>query len=313
MQVFIAGSTGVLGRRLIQQFTARGDKVVAMVRNEKGERIVSQLGAIARYADLFNVDSLAKAADGSEVVIHAATSIPTKSRTTARDWAMNDRIRREGTKALTACTAKIGARRYIQQSIIWVAMPPDGSFFDENTPVKNPNVTHASAYDSEQITQEAGAAYGFSTAILRCGWFYGADAGHTRFFGQGLKKGRLPVIGDGQALWSVLHLDDAASAFVTASVSDTSGLWHIVDNQPVKVADFMQTFAQLLNAPKPRHIPAWVARLVVGKNSVDFFTDSVNTSNERFLRDFSWTPTYATYVEGLKQIVQQWSEEGFLL
>jgi len=97
MQVFIAGSTGVLGRRLIQQFTARGDKVVAMVRNEKGERIVSQLGAIARYADLFNVDSLAKAADGSEVVIHAATSIPTKSRTTARDWAMNDRIRREGT------------------------------------------------------------------------------------------------------------------------------------------------------------------------------------------------------------------------
>ncbi|RMG89584.1 MAG: NAD(P)-dependent oxidoreductase, partial [Chloroflexi bacterium] len=57
MQVFIAGSTGVLGRRLIQKFTARGDKVVAMVRNEKGERIVSQLGAIARYADLFNVDS----------------------------------------------------------------------------------------------------------------------------------------------------------------------------------------------------------------------------------------------------------------
>ncbi|PJF38202.1 MAG: hypothetical protein CUN55_18210 [Phototrophicales bacterium] len=110
-----------------------------------------------------------------------------------------------------------------------------------------------------------------------------------------------------------MHLDDATSAFVTASVSNTSGLWHIVDNQPVKVADFMQTFAQLLNAPKPRHIPAWVARLVVGKNSVDFFTDSVNTSNERFLRDFSWTPTYATYVEGLKQIVQQWSEEGFLL
>ena len=50
-------------------------------------------GPEPRRADLFDEDSLTKAADGCSVIIHAATAIPTKVRTGPRDWATNDRIR----------------------------------------------------------------------------------------------------------------------------------------------------------------------------------------------------------------------------
>ena len=82
MKVFIAGASGVLGRRLVRQLTERGHTAVGQVRSAAGEARVVAAGGQARIADLFDVDSLARAADGAEVVIHAATAIPTKARTT---------------------------------------------------------------------------------------------------------------------------------------------------------------------------------------------------------------------------------------
>ena len=135
MKVFIAGASGVLGRRLVRQFVARGHSVIGQVRSAKAESAVREAGGEPRHADLFDAESLARAAEGCDTVIHAATAIPTKQKTTPADWAMNDHIRRKGTRCLTEAAAKIGAKTYIQQSVVWVARPKDGSAFDEDSPV----------------------------------------------------------------------------------------------------------------------------------------------------------------------------------
>src|ERR1700674_4221623 len=127
MKVFIAGASGVLGRRLIRQLAARGHSVVGQVRSAKAESVVQAAGGTPRHADLFDAESLAKAAEGCDTVIHAATAIPTRRKTTSADWAMNDHIRRKGTRCLTEAAAKIGAKTYVQQSITWVARPKDES------------------------------------------------------------------------------------------------------------------------------------------------------------------------------------------
>lgn len=310
MRVFIAGATGVLGRRLIKLFRARGDSVVGLVRSSAGERTVTTLGGEPHRADLFDADALARGAEGCDVVIHAATSIPVKTRPCAKDWKMNDRIRRQGTRALTTCAAQVGAKLYVQQSVIWVARPRDGSFFDEDSPAQPDHVSR-SALDGEEIAHEAGETRGFDVAILRCGWFYGADAAHTRFFAESLKARRLPIIGEGDAVWAILHLDDAASAFVTAAAAPRSGVWHVVDDRPVSVQEFLDYFAGRLKAPRPRRVPVWLARLVAGSYAVDFFTISSRTSNARFRRDFGWTPRFPTFREGIDQIVMNWTVERF--
>ena len=127
MKVFIAGASGVLGRRLVRQFVARGHSVIGQVRSPKAEKAVKEAGGEPRHADLFDAESLARAAEGCDTVIHAATAIPVKQKTIPADWAMNDHIRRKGTRCLTEAAAKIGAKTYLQQSIVWVARPKDES------------------------------------------------------------------------------------------------------------------------------------------------------------------------------------------
>jgi nucleoside-diphosphate-sugar epimerase len=306
MKIFIAGATGVLGRGLIRQFRERGHAVIGLARSAEGEQLIQSLGGESRWADLFDADQLARAADGADVIIHAATSIPVKSRPTPKDFALNDRIRREGTRALTTCAARVGASHYLQQSIVWLARPRDGSAFDESSQPL-PDALSLSALDAENISFEAGAEAGFNVSVLRCGYFYGPEAAHTRYFAEGLKKRRLPIVGTGDAILANLHVEDAASAFVAATAAGKSGLWHVVDDEPVTVKEFISYFAERLGAPPPRHVPVWLARLVAGPYAVSFFTQSTRTSNQRFRQDVGWSPRFPSYREGLDQVVATWA------
>lgn len=312
MKVFIAGATGVLGRALVRQFAERGHTVLGLARSPEGAQLIRSLGGESREADIFNADALARAADGSEVVIHAATAIPVKTRTTAKDWEMNDRLRRDGAGALTACAAKTGARLYLQQSIVWLARPDDGSFFDEEAR-PNPDAVTASARDSEEIALKAAEREGFSTVVLRCGYFYGPDSAHTKMFGQGLMKRQIPIVGRGDAVLANIHTEDAASAFVAAATAARrSGLWHVVDDEGVTVERFLKSFVERLGAPEPRRVPIWLARLVAGSYATSFFTTSTRTSHARFRQEFGWRPTYPSYREGLDQVVASWKASGFI-
>lgn len=312
MKIFIAGATGVLGRRLVQQLAALDHEAIGLARSGEGARAVESRGGLPRRADLFDSAALTRAADAAEVVIHAATAIPKASRPKRRDWAMNDRIRRAGTEALAECAARIKARLFLIQSVAWVARPPDGSPFDEDAPAQ-PNPVIQSMLDAERIARQAGARHDFEVGILRCGWFYAPDAYHTRSFGQALLKRRMPIVGRGDAAWALLHADDAASAFVAAAEGCRGGLWHVVDDQPVTAVDFLRGFAARLGAPPPRRVPTWLARLLAGKYAVDFVTASTLTSNARVRGDLEWAPLYPSFEEGLDQVVEAWRSEGYLL
>jgi nucleoside-diphosphate-sugar epimerase len=308
MKVFIAGASGVLGRRLVRQFVARGHSAIGQVRGAKAESAVREAGGEPRHADLFDAESLAKAAEGCDTVIHAATAIPTKQKTTPADWAMNDHIRRKGTRCLTEAAAKIGAKTYIQQSITWVARPKDESAFDESSPVV-PEPAIRSAIDAEAIAREAESAEGFTVSILRGGFFYDSESAHTRMIAGALRKRQMPIIGGGEAMWAMIHTDDAASAYVAAAEKPRSGVWHIVDNELVEVRIYLKEFAARLGAPAPRRVPVWLAKWLASEQAIAYFTKSTRTTNARFRQDFGWTPRYPTYREGLEQIVDVWTRD----
>lgn len=312
MRVFIAGSTGVLGRRLVARLVAAGHEVVGLVRDERGEELVRARGGTPRRGDLFDRESVRAAVRGCEVVVHAATSIPLGTRISPDDFADNDRLRREGVETLTAAAAAAGARRYVQQSVVWVASRGDGVYFDEGSPYVRTEAT-ASAIDAERISRRAGETHGFRVAIVRGGWFYGPDAAHTRSLGRGLAARRMPVIGRGDALWAPIHLDDAATAFAAAVDSDREGVWHVVDDEGARAGAFLDALAARMGAPRPRRIPAWLARIAVGAYTVGFATRSDRTSNARLKAELGWTPEYPSYREGLDQVVRTWKEEGFLV
>ncbi len=311
MRVFIAGATGVLGRRMVRQFSERGHGVVGLARDEKGRQTIERLGGEAFIGDIFDAGSLAAAVVQADVVVHAATSIPANVSGDRAGWELNDRLRREGTRALTEAAARVGARAYVQQSVVWVGRPADDSFFDEKTEVGEPGALYRSAFDGELLAAEAGEKYGFNVSVLRCGGFYAPDARHTRLFAEGLLRRRLPLVGAGAALSANLHADDAARAFVAAAEAGGRGLWHVTDDEPATIREMLDEFARRLGAPAPRRLPLWLARLFVPQSVLDFFTRSTRTSNRLFREEVGWSPQFPSFGAGLSDVLKTWRTEGF--
>jgi nucleoside-diphosphate-sugar epimerase len=296
---------------MIRQFTEKNHQVVGLARDEQGARLIRNLGGEAFTGSIFDAAAMARGVGEADVVIHAATAIPTKVPGKPEDWAMNDRLRREGTRALTEAAGKIGAKTYIQQSVVWVARPADDSFFDETTPPVNPDPLYQSAYDGERIAFEAGERFGYNVTVLRGGGFYSAEAAHTRLFAEGLLRRRLPLIGKGDAISANIHVEDAASAFVAAAIRGKQGLWHITDDDPVPLGEMMAEFARRLEAPAPWRIPLWLAKLFIWKGAIQFFTRSTRTTNRLFKQEIGWSPRYPSFREGLHEVVRTWRAEGF--
>ncbi len=312
MKVFVQGATGVLGRRIVRDFAAAGDEVVGLARDPKGEAAVTAAGGTPARADVFDAASLASAAAGAEVVIRAATAIPATARPTAKAFAENARLRAEGTKALLAAASRVGAKVFLQESIVWVARPPDGAPFDENSAV-HPDAISASMVEAEALARSMGADGKMVTTTLRMGNFYAPEAWHTRLFGERLKAHKLPLIGPGTAEFAIVHADDAASAFLAAAQAPRTGTYHVVDDQAAPIGDILNEFARLLRARPPGRVPKWLARLAAGKYTAEFFTVPMRTSNARFKQAFGWKPRYSTYRETLAQVSEAWSREGFLV
>ncbi|MFB6183117.1 MAG: hypothetical protein ABEI96_01065 [Haloarculaceae archaeon] len=59
----------------------------------------------------------------------------------------------------------------------------------------------------------------------------------------------------------------------------------------------------------PSRIPGWLARPLAGKDAVRLLTNSMPTDHETFTDATGWEPTYPTYREGLRQIVETWERE----
>ncbi len=311
MKVFVQGATGVLGRRIVADAAAAGHEAVGLSRSDQGDEAVRSAGGTPARADVFDVEALTKAAEGCEVVIRAATAIPRSASAGPKDFAETGRLRSEGTRALLAAALRVGARVFLQESIVWVARPPDGAPFDEGSPVQADPIT-APMIEAEAFVRAAGVESGITATTLRLGNFYAPDAWHTRFIGERLSKHKLPVIGSGSAQTCIVHADDAAAAFLSAASAPRAGLFHVLDDAPVPVGEMFNAFAARLGARAPGRVAGPLARLAVGRYTTEFLTTPMRTSNAPFKEAFGWKPKFPTYRETLDHVVAAWRKEGFL-
>jgi nucleoside-diphosphate-sugar epimerase len=204
MRVFIAGATGVLGRRVVQRLIANGHQVVGLSRSARNRDWLRQQGAVPREGDLFNREELNHISADCEATLHLATAMPTKTRTNSQDWALNDRIRREGTENLVAAALRNQHKFYLQQSITLIYGDQGGDWVDETVslPKKQVDILD-SAVDMEHIVRQA-ENEGLAATILRFGTFYSHDSAHTQGMFQTVKKGFFPKMMLGASLVDAL-------------------------------------------------------------------------------------------------------------
>jgi nucleoside-diphosphate-sugar epimerase len=115
-----------------------------------------------------------------------------------------------------------------------------------------------------------------------------------------LHRRRLPLVGDAGGMFSLLHVDDAASATVAALGRAGPAVYNVVDDEPARMREWVPVFAGAVGAPAPWRAPAWLGRLLAGRLAVSLMNDQRAASNARVKRELSWQPKYASWREGFR-------------
>jgi 2-alkyl-3-oxoalkanoate reductase len=320
MKVFVAGGSGAIGWRLVARVIADGHDVTAMTRDEGKAALLRAMGARAVIADALDRDSVMDTviAARPDVLIHQLTGLKgVKSfKQFDREFALTNRLRTEGTDHLLAAALAAGTRRIVAQSYgNWnyartgSALKTEEDAFDPNPPANQVKSLAAIRYLERAVLETPG----IEGVALRYGNFYGPGTG-LDLDGDivaEIRKRRFPIVGSGQGIWALVHVDDAASATVAAMGHVLKGVYNIVDDEPAPVCAWLPELASVIGAKPPRHVPVWVGRLAAGEVGVSMMTQIRGTSNLKARRELGWTPRYATYREGFRNGLGRVAAPGF--
>jgi nucleoside-diphosphate-sugar epimerase len=303
MRVFLAGATGAVGRRLVPQLIEAGHEVVGTTRSESKRQAVWDLGAEPVVVDALDAtavgEAIAKAAP--DAVVHQLTSLSGESdlRHFDRTFAATNALRTKGTDNLLAAASACGVRRFIAASYTgWPYARVGGPVKSETDPLDpDPVGQQRESFAAIKRLEQATLTAPMTGVVLRYGMFYGPGASDEMV--AVLRKRMLPVVGDGGGVWSMLHVDDAASA-VVAALDSGAGIYNIVDDDPERTSVVIPELAAIVGAKPPRHMPVWLARILAGEVIVSMLTQVRGASNEKAKRELHWTPRWASWRDGFR-------------
>jgi nucleoside-diphosphate-sugar epimerase len=242
---------------------------------------------------------------GHDVVCNLATNIPpTTKAARGSAWAGNDRIRREASRLLVDGALATGAGRFVQESITFIYADAGERWIHEDDPLDVP--THARSTLDAQAQAERFAASGGVGVVLRFGLFYGPDSHHTIDTVRMARRRLATTFGRRDAYLSSITTDDAATA-VVAALAATSGVYNVVDDEPLTRREHFGVLAHALGVRAPHFAPS-VARKV-GGSKTELLARSQRVSNERFKKETGWAPEYLCAREGWPAVVAAMQNE----
>jgi nucleoside-diphosphate-sugar epimerase len=152
VRIFVAGATGVIGRRLLPLAVEQGHVVAGMTRSPEKADLVRRLRGEPVVCDVYDAPRLSEAvrAFAPDLLMHQLTDLPDDVKRIPLYMRRNNRIRTEGTRNLIAAGQAAGVPRLLAQSIAFT--PPGAGRAVER---------------HERMVLDAGGV------VLRYGWLYG--------------------------------------------------------------------------------------------------------------------------------------------
>lgn len=258
--VLVTGVTGFVGRRLARALVARGYLVRGLTRRDTGlDNLVTDGIEVVR-GDLADPAALERACDGQRLVFHAAGRVS--------DWGPRQgfvRVNVEGTAHLIAACVGTNVERLVHLSSLTVlGLPNDARSIDEATPYATPlSGDHytATKIAGEQLVRAASAEGRLATTVVRPGAVWGlGDRLIVPRIVRLLRRGLMPVIGDGKNVLGLSHIDNLVEGIILAGRTPRAAgeVYHLTDGEEVTAAEALAQVAGAYGLPPPRtHVPYW--------------------------------------------------------
>jgi nucleoside-diphosphate-sugar epimerase len=300
VRIALIGGTGVLGQRTAPRLAAAGHDVVALVRSERGKDAVTRHGAWPVYGDVLDAGTLRAAIGGAEVVVNLASAIPSVPRPTPEHWALNDRVRRDGTRNVLDAAMRAGVEHYVHASVYLVYGDDPGDDPVSESASLRPAPAIQSAVDGEELVRAAELGW----TILRPGWLYDAGAWHTHELLRQLRAGEAVVLEDAPAWRSPVHAADVAGAVeLVVDKRPLGEVFNVADGQPVRAAEMLDGLAALMGVRRPARVGRAEAAARLGLPASVGLARSTRLATDRIRTRLGFAPQYPCWRTGFEALL----------
>ena len=309
MKVFVTGATGAIGAPLIPMLLEHGHEVEALTRSPAKAAALHAIGADAVVGDGLDRDAVVGAVGRArpDAIVHQATALSGTFdlKHFDRFFAQTNRLRTRGTDILLDAAREAGVRRFVAQGYAGWPYRSDGpAIKTEDEPFEPglPEEMRPTVEAMRHLEEAVLGARDVEGTVLRYGSFYGPGSGlglDGDMTGM-IRKRMMPVVGDGAGVWSFCHVQDGAAATVAALERPATGVYNVVDDRPTSVGEFLPELARMLGAKPPRHVPAWLAKPLIGEAGIYLMTETRGVSNAKAKAELRWAPRYPSWRDGFR-------------
>ncbi|MFI6252422.1 SDR family oxidoreductase [Streptomyces sp. NPDC051016] len=291
MRVFVTGGSGFIGSAVVPGLLGAGHRVLALARSDKSAEALTAAGAEVHRGSLDDPEDLARAAAGTDGVIHLAfdhDSFPDMTGPVATDLRVIEAVG----------TALAGSDRpFVVTSGTLMLAPNGGVAAEQDTPAP---AVHRSAADLAAL---ALTARGVRSSVVRLApTVHGrGDQGFVpRLIDVARRTGVAAYIGAGTNRWPAVHRLDAAHLFRLALESAPAGTaLHAAADQEVPFKDIATAIGRGLDIPL-KSIPAEEAQTHFGWLGIVASADNP-TSSERTRSLLGWQPEQPGLIADLEE------------
>ena len=257
---FVTGGTGFLGRAIAERLLVAGNRVKALARSEASEEKLVALGAEPVRGDVLDLEVLASAMRGCEVVYHAAGANAFCLRDPAPMFEVNVR----GSESVVRAAARAGVRRVVYTSSAATLGEASGTIGSEESPHRGWFLSdyERSKFEAEQAVLRTARETGVAVVSVNPASVQGPGraTGSARLLVDYL-NGRLKGVVDSRL--SLVDIADCTEGHLLAGSRGTPGDRYVLSGATLTVRDGLALMASLLGVERPvRILPPSVAMAV---------------------------------------------------
>jgi nucleoside-diphosphate-sugar epimerase len=264
VKAFITGGTGFIGGHLVRRLRARGDEVVALVRDPGRAGAAAALGCILAPGDVTEPAAVRRAADGCDAVFHLAGiyRVGISRRDRPAMYAANVR----GTEVVLDAAADAGVPRIVYASTCNVFGNTKGRIVDE-TYERDLADGFLSFYDETKYLAHQLALErirgGDPVVIAQPGGTYGpGDHSEVGWMIRRLLAGRLPFRLFPELGLTFVHVEDVADGILLAHDRGRPGEAYVIGGEVATMGDVLDRVGALAGRRVPkRTIPPLLIRM----------------------------------------------------
>jgi 2-alkyl-3-oxoalkanoate reductase len=146
---------------------------------------------------------------------------------------------------------------------------------------------------------------GLQVRIVSPGFVYGAGS-FLKLTAELLLRGRYRIIGDGRNLWSLVHVDDLAQAYVAVLERGCDGRnYFISDDAPWPRKRVIDQLSDALGLPRAGCAPRWLAAALFGAPLVEALCAEATIPGGLVRSELDWRPQFGSFAEGLPSVVSR--------